>query len=425
MDTIPTRVGFVATGFFDHDPVGLQAAHWAGILQTGGHECFYFAGRADRDPERSVIVPEASCFHPDIVSLQRELFEAGQRDSKTSGIIHAIRFHLKQNLYQFIKTFDINLLIIENACSLPLNLPLGLALSELVAETHVPAIFHHFGFPWQYDRFRDSAAGDYLRAAFPPALPSAHHVVLNNAAGQELARHANLNAVVIPPALDFEDAAASDPVSVGPLRLLLDLPADQHIVLQPTPALPQMRIDWAIEAAALIDPGCAFILTGRSPLENDRYRARLIRLAETHGIDLKFMQEQPESLPQEIAGNGTRPSLMTVHAAAGWVSYPVKAESVDSGFLEALATRRPLIMARHDYHRSDLAAIGVQVFTIDETLDEQTISSIRSTLAEADAIERMTQANLDLGQHFFGLNALRRELDALLQRILPAPSPGR
>ena len=108
METIPSRVGFVATSFSNRDVVGRETAKWAGILRAGGHECFYFAGEVDRDQERSVIVPEASCLHPDISGLHREFFQNGRRSSKTSGMIHAIRFHLKQNLYQFIRTFDIN-----------------------------------------------------------------------------------------------------------------------------------------------------------------------------------------------------------------------------------------------------------------------------------------------------------------------------
>ncbi len=49
--------------------------------------------------------------------------------------IRELQWHIKQHLYEFIKQFGIELLIVENALSIPMNIPLGLALTELIAET--------------------------------------------------------------------------------------------------------------------------------------------------------------------------------------------------------------------------------------------------------------------------------------------------
>ena len=47
--------------------------------------------------------------------------------------IRELQWHIKQHLYEFIKKFGIELLIVENALSIPMNIPLGLALTELIA----------------------------------------------------------------------------------------------------------------------------------------------------------------------------------------------------------------------------------------------------------------------------------------------------
>ncbi|TFH38109.1 MAG: glycosyltransferase family 1 protein, partial [Anaerolineales bacterium] len=134
----PSRIGFIATHFNGTDRVSLESACWSRVLTDMGHECFFFTGESDEPEERTVIVPEADSHHPDVELINHELYDADMRSSKTSGMIQALRFHIKQHLHQFIHTFDINILIVENALSLPVNIPLGLALTELIAETGIP-----------------------------------------------------------------------------------------------------------------------------------------------------------------------------------------------------------------------------------------------------------------------------------------------
>ena len=140
MKTTPSRIGFVSTRLAGTDGVSLETTKWAQILEALGHECFYFAGESDRPESHTIVAPEAHFTHPDISAINRDLFDDNVRSSKTTGLVHSIRFHLKHHLYHFITPFDINLLIIENALSIPMNIPLGLAITELVAETNIPTI---------------------------------------------------------------------------------------------------------------------------------------------------------------------------------------------------------------------------------------------------------------------------------------------
>jgi hypothetical protein len=93
-----------------------------------------------------------------------------------------LRSHLKSKLHDFIKQFDIDLLIAENVLTIPLHVPLGLALTETVAETQLPTIAHHHDFYWERVRFSVNAVSDYIRMAFPPNLGNIRHVVINSAA---------------------------------------------------------------------------------------------------------------------------------------------------------------------------------------------------------------------------------------------------
>ena len=102
--------------------------------------------------------------------------------------IHNLRSYLKVQLQEYIKNYNLDLIIIENALSIPLHIPLGLALAELVSETQIPTIAHHHDLYWERINMEVNAVGEYLRMAFPPDLPNIKHVVINSMARDELAR---------------------------------------------------------------------------------------------------------------------------------------------------------------------------------------------------------------------------------------------
>ena len=168
VDTL--NIGFLSTRIAGTDGVSLEIEKWAAILKKLGHECFYFAGECDRPDEISYLVPEAHFKHPEIIALTKDLFDDYIRSQKTSQSIQKLSNHLKNEIYKFQKIFDIELLIVENSSAIPMNVPLGLAIAEFIAETSIPTIGHHHDFSWERVRFSVNSAGDYLDAAFPPRL---------------------------------------------------------------------------------------------------------------------------------------------------------------------------------------------------------------------------------------------------------------
>ena len=63
-------------------------------------------------------------------------------------------------------------IIPQNALTIPMNIPLGLAITQVIMETGIAdSIAHHHDFYWERDRFMTNGVWDYLRMAFPPDLP--------------------------------------------------------------------------------------------------------------------------------------------------------------------------------------------------------------------------------------------------------------
>jgi hypothetical protein len=203
----PKRIGFISTRFHGTDGVTLEAKKWAHILRGMGHESFWFAGLLDTPLETSHEAPQAYFNHPQVAALQAKLFGVTTRTRATTAEISTLKDKVKDELYLFLERFKIEVLIPQNILAIPMHIPLGLAMTEVIAETGLPTIAHHHDFAWERERFVVSAVNDYLRAAFPGALPGVEHVVINSMAQKELARRCSLSSAVIPNVLDFEAPA--------------------------------------------------------------------------------------------------------------------------------------------------------------------------------------------------------------------------
>lgn len=105
-----------------------------------------------------------------------------------------LKTRIKEQLVAFHQRFGFNILVVQNALAIPMNIPLGLALAEFIFETDIPVNAHHHDLAWQRQRFNSPAAMDYLRSAFPPIHPRIRHVVINSLAGEQLGRHTGQSA---------------------------------------------------------------------------------------------------------------------------------------------------------------------------------------------------------------------------------------
>src|SRR5512146_3025727 len=231
------HIGFISTRFAGTDGVSLETAKWATVLERMGHQCFYFAGECDRNSDQSYVVPEAFYRHPDIdrinqqaysgswtvtreargahpelAHLHKDFFSIYVRPPAMTRKVNELKEYFKEQLYEFARRFDLEILVIEKAVTIPLNLPLGLALTEFIAETGYPTIAHHHDFHWERQRFQVNCVTDYLAAAFPPTLPSIRHVVINTLQSHQLASRYGVGSMVIPNVMDFDTPPAnSDP----------------------------------------------------------------------------------------------------------------------------------------------------------------------------------------------------------------------
>src|SRR6185295_11156381 len=200
----PRRIGFISTRFHGTDGVTLEARKWAEVLQGMGHSCFWMAGLMDTPREISHEAPLAYFNHPEVAPLQAKIYGVAVRTRPVTTEINALKERLKDEIYHFSEKFRIEVLIPQNILAIPMHVPLGLAMTDVIAESGLATIAHHHDFSWERERFTLNGVSDYLQGAFPPPLPRVEHVVINSMAQKELARRFGLPSAIIPNVLDFE-----------------------------------------------------------------------------------------------------------------------------------------------------------------------------------------------------------------------------
>ena len=205
------NIGFISTRIAGTDGVSLETYKWFQVLKRNRYECYFFAGELDTPSYRSFLVPKAHFDDPKIQEINHSSFGVSTRKKDLSNRIQHFKGHLKDQIYKFCDMFDIDLLIPENALAIPMNVPLGLALTEYIAETGIPAIAHHHDFSWERKRFLINGIQDYLQYAFPPVLDSLRHVVINSEASRQLSFRRGISNVIIPNVFDFANPNNQSP----------------------------------------------------------------------------------------------------------------------------------------------------------------------------------------------------------------------
>ncbi len=418
MSNRPSRIGFVSTRLAGTDGVSLETVKWSNILTELGHECFYFAGESDWPAERTHLVPEAHFKHPTIQALNKDLFDDYVRSPETTQTIQRMKDVLKEHLHKFVRGFDLDLLIAENALALPMNVPLALALTELIAETNLPAIGHHHDFTWERGRFAVSAAEDYLRAAFPPTLRSIHHVVINSFAGRQLALRTGASAVLIPNVMDF-DSPPPPPDEYGDdLRSELGVAPHDYFLLQPTRIVPRKRIEHAIELVCRLALDCTLVISHSAGDEGTAYEQYLRSYAELIGVKTIFAYDRIDHQRGQTPDGRKIYTLADVYQRADLVTYPSTVEGFGNAFLETIYYRRPIFMSTYEIFKTDIQPKGFKVLGFQNFITQDCVRHVREVLRDPDLAAEMAEHNYELGRRHYSYRTLEKRLVALISACL-------
>ena len=295
-----------------------------------------------------------------------------------------------------------------------MNIPLGMAITEFLAETGLPAVAHHHDFSWERRRFLINAVQDYLHYAFPPILESLRHVVINTAASRQLSYRRGISNVIIHNVFDFKNPN-NNPKKGKLLRSQLGFTEDDLFVLQPTRVVPRKWIERAVDLVSLLGgKSTRLVVSHESGDEGNTYARRILEYAKRLDVDVIYMGDKIGSLRNFRASCDKAYTIDDVYDAADLVTYPSAYEGFGNAFVEAVYFKKPIVVNRYSIYVEDIEPCGFEVIPFESFVSKEIVRRIEAFL-EPDRLKASMEKNYALGKKHFSYEVLEELLVPLIE----------
>lgn len=412
---MPKHIGFISTRFAGTDGVSLESAKWAEVLWHDRHLSYWYSGRNDRAPDVSYVVPEAHFNHPENEWINERIWNTTRRDPLVSARIRDMAEYLKSTLHDFVRRYEIDFVIPQNALAIPMHVPLGIALTEFLAETQIPAIAHHHDFYWERTRFSVNCVQDYLDMAFPPGLKNIRNVVINRPAQEQSALRKAHASLLIPNVFDFDNPPPAPDAYSADIREQIGLSQEDILILQPTRIVPRKGIEHAIKVVGqLKDPRCKLLISHEAGDEGHDYRHMLEDLAAEEGVDLRFFADRISEVRQYDDKGRKLYTLWDLYPHADFVTYPSSYEGFGNALLEAVYFKKPILVNRYSIFIQDIEPKGFRFTLMDGIVTRGVVSEVRRVLTDAAYREALVEHNYRVAREHYSYAVLRRSLRMLM-----------
>jgi glycosyltransferase involved in cell wall biosynthesis len=409
------NIGFISTRLAGIDGVTLETVKWAHILELEGYKPYFLAGELNTRAERSYLAREAHFKHSEIKKITDACFRSETRDPNITKKIHEIKERLKKHVYRFIERFSVDLLILENCLAIPINLPLGIALTEIISESGIPAISHHHDLFWERKRFLRNAIHEYLDMAFPPNLPSIQHVVINSHAAHQLSFRRGVSPVVIPNVMDFENRPKPTDKFAKDVKKSFGINEQEYFILQPTRVIKRKRIEDAIEIVSRLKLKARLVISHTSGDEGSEYQKRVKEYAKLLNVNALFVSKNINSKRGRTINKNKIYKLWDVYPHADLITYPSAIEGFGNAFLEAIYFKKPIVINKYPVYVTDIKRYGFKVLELDGFVTKELIKQIETVLQNPKLVKEMAEHNYALALKLYSYQVLRQKLLPLIE----------
>lgn len=413
------RIGIVATRLNGVDGVTFEAAKWEAVLERMGHEVRLCAGDVDALRPNARLVPAMHFTYPQAERVSAAAFDPEADATAVRTEIDRLASLLEPVLLNWVESQHVELLIVQNAWAIPMQLPLGVALRRLVESTGLPAIAHNHDYWWERDRFATCIVPEVLDDAFPPDLPNVRHVSINSLAATELRRRRGIASSVVPNVFDFgERRPRPRPGLRRRLRAELGMGDRGLLVVQPTRVVPRKGIELAIELVGrLADPDAVLLITSPAGDEGLDYLVELERQAARSNVQLRYAADR--FVPDDLEGQPIRPahSLSDAYLAADLITYPSLYEGYGNALVEAIYYGKPIVVNRYPVYDADIRPLGLRFIEIDGEITDDTVATVREALANPGRQAAIARRNFRIAREHLSYDLLRRRLARFIRKL--------
>jgi len=265
-----------------------------------------------------------------------------------------------------------DVVVVENLCTIPLNLPATRAVGRVLAGR--PALMHHHDLPWQLPQHAHVTE-------LPLDDPAWRHVVINRRTRSELACR-GIEATLVYNGFDPDPPLGDRDAT----RAQLGVGADERLLLHPVRAIPRKNIPAALQLAEDLD--ATYWLTG--PAE-DGYGNELVALIDNAGC--------------RVIHGRSPGTIHDAYAAADAVAFPSVREGFGNPPVEAALHLRPAAVG-HFATGDELRELGFHWF------DPAEPAALAAFLCAPDA--ELLDHNRRVARRYFSYERMADDIRRLL-----------
>ena len=412
------RIGFIAARLSGTDGVSLEVGKWAKVLNKMGHEVFFCAGELGGYAAKGTLIPKLHFTHRSIKQLTQKAFEeSGTDGEKISDEIYAAADELRAPLRSFIRSNRLDLIIVQNALTIPMNLPLGVCLTGLIAELGIDTIAHHHDFYWERQRYQINDILGLLDTAFPAKLPSIQHITINSIAQNRLKARRDIDSIVIPNVHDFSTEPPGIDDYNRDFREKIGLTPDDIFILQPTRVVRRKGIEMALELLHRLGLSKApLFITHSAADEGTDYWRWIQREAEVMGVQIRLVDHLIYTERSQVNGHKNY-SIWDAYPHADLITYPSVYEGFGNALLEAIYFRRLVVVNRYPVYNADIKPLGFEFIELDGFVDDNAVETTRQLLSDSAQVKEIVGNNFKIAREHFSLEVLEQKLKEVLNNF--------
>lgn len=424
------RIGFIIGRIGGVDGVALEAEKWIEVLKRMGHEIFIVSGQFQErkmDPETETLVPEMSFHSPESFWSQKKAFFFPE--TNPDELIEHINLYAKliyKKLLTWAREKRIELIISENASSLPAHLEMGIAVKNAIAKLGIPAITHDHDFAWERDQRYISPhehINTFIEEVFPLRLPNSWHAVINTNAQITLKQKFNRESVVVPNVMDFDIPFGRPTEKNNCLHNYLGYDCKKDTLLfQITRIVSRKGIETAIRLIdKLQDKNIKLVITGSAADdEGNLYYNSLVNLIHDLklGQQVRFASHLFHNKGLSSDNSDVRFSLSDAYAQATACTYFSTYEGFGNAFVEAVLAKKPIFVNNYKpVYWPDIGSKGFKTVMLeDNELSDEKVNEIKQIITSKKLAAEIADYNFELGKKYFSFDTLKEKLELLIQK---------
>ena len=422
------NIGIIIGRIGGVDGVALETGKWIEVLKTIGHSVYTLSGQYQERPmdrATETILPEMSFSSPESFWSQKRAFFFPESDP--GELISHVRHHafaLQKKIEHWIADHHIDLLISENASSLPSHLEMGLAIKQVVQHLGIPTITHDHDFAWDRgDRYISShpEINRFVEEVFPLRASNAIHAVINSHSAAILKEKFGRDAILVPNVMDFTKPFGNRNSTNESLVAHLGFEEDDILLFQITKILRRKGIDVAIRLIdALHDPKVKLVVTGNYPDDaGSAYYTELINLIHELRLGQRVIFAAHLFHRQGFSSKGDEMlySLSDAYACATACTYFSSYEGFGNAFLEAVLAKKPVFVNNYEpVFMPDIGSKGFKTVMIEHSnLTDEAVRDVADIIYNPAKAKEMADYNFELGKKYFSYDTLKQKLPLIIE----------